>query len=72
MWCLVISLGGPLDKSMFYFYIFTSLFSVLTICSLIGIIATLAANGINPQQKDCVPVSPLPGADCEWKEKHGH
>jgi hypothetical protein len=71
MWSVVVSLGGPLDKAMFYFYLFSTIFSVLTICSLIGIVASLAATGINPLEKDCRPVSPLPGADCEWHELHG-
>ena len=65
---MVVSLAGPLDKAMFYFYIITALFSALTIASLIGIGATLYHTGIHAQEKDCVPDNPLPNAPCTWKK----
>ena len=53
IWTIVVSLGGPLDKAMFYFYLFSAIFSFLTIGSLIGIVATLVHIGINPEEKEC-------------------
>jgi len=46
VWTIVVSLAGPLDKAMFYFYVISALFSFLTIASLIGIGATLVHTGI--------------------------
>jgi len=71
IWAIVVSLAGPLDKAMIYFYIISALFSFLTIASLIGIGATLIKTGINAQELDCIPDNPLiPDSPCTWKKQH--
>jgi hypothetical protein len=47
---LVISLGGVIEKGIFQFKIIGSLFSILTISSLLGIIYFLYETGFHPEE----------------------
>lgn len=50
MFTLVVSLGGVIEKGIFYFKIIGVIFSILTISSLTGIIAFLCIQGFYPEE----------------------
>lgn len=51
LWAIVVSLAGPIDKAMLYFNIITVIFSMMTISTLIGIMISLAGQGLTPLSK---------------------